>query len=325
MAAKRRKSSRASDNKLLEKGLLATFIGIALLCAPLVLGGSPMLRAVVQGLSIPAWVVLGLGLVLLVIDRLLKVAKAGSPAQGRLRTNVVPGSRDMFPPEIAPAPGGTPQPMNSIEDTQAPLSSSTVSTARLTGWEAQVFELIEWRRFEAICERLFAQAGFLTKSQSHGADGGVDIWLYSKNLEGPAAVVQCKHWVGRSVGVKEVREFLGVMTSQSVKRGTYVTSSTFTPAASEFARDNNIHLLDRDGLLSLIAKRSDEQQRELLAVAYEGEFWRPTCASCGVKMVERTASKDQCVFWGCVNFPRCRSTLAARKTGAIGRSLASGT
>lgn len=324
MAAKRRKSSPAADNKLLEKGLLATFIGIALLSAPLVLGGSPMLRPVVQGLRIPAWVALGLGLVVLIIDHLLKVAKAGPSAQSRPRTNVVPGSRDMFPPEIASAPGGTLQPVNRIEDTQAPLSS-TAPTARPPGWEAQVFGLIEWRRFEAVCERLFAQAGFLTKSQSHGADGGVDIWLYSKNLEGPAAVVQCKHWVGRAVGVKEVREFLGVMTSKSVKRGTYVTSSTFTPAASEFARDNNIHLLGRDELLSLIAKRSDEQQRELLAVAYEGEFWRPTCASCGVKMVERTASKDQSVFWGCVNFPRCRSTLAARKTGAIGRSLTSGT
>src|SRR5213076_2712188 len=48
-------------------------------------------------------------------------------------------------------------------------------------WSREVFELIEWRRFEAVVEALFAQAGFATRSQPHGADGGVDIWLYSVN------------------------------------------------------------------------------------------------------------------------------------------------
>jgi restriction system protein len=318
MAAKLRRKRRAAENKLLEKGLLATFIGIAFLSAPLVVGGSPMLRTVFQGLRVPAWVALGIGLVLLIIDRILKWAKTGPSAQDRPPSGVVPGSMDMFPPEIAPAPGAAPQRLGDIEASQA-KSASAVSGARPSGWERQVLELIEWRRFEAVCERLFAQAGFQTKSQSHGADGGVDIWLYSRNSEGPAAVVQCKHWVGRAVGVKEVREFFGVMTSKSVKRGTYVTSSTFTPAASEFAKDNGIHLLDGDGLLSLIARRSDEQQRALLAVAYEGEYWRPTCASCGVKMVERSASKDQSMFWGCVNYPRCRSRIAARKNATTAR------
>lgn len=50
-------------------------------------------------------------------------------------------------------------------------------------WSRQVFEGIEWRRFEALCEALFGQAGVRTESQSHGADGGVDIWLYSAQLE----------------------------------------------------------------------------------------------------------------------------------------------
>ncbi|WP_370868866.1 restriction endonuclease [Polaromonas sp.] len=40
-----------------------------------------------------------------------------------------------------------------------------------------------------MCEALFAQAGFETRSQSHGADGGVDIWLHSANAQGPVAVV----------------------------------------------------------------------------------------------------------------------------------------
>ena len=44
-------------------------------------------------------------------------------------------------------------------------------------------------------------------------------------------------------------------------------------------------------------------------MAYEGEYWRPTCASCGTKMVERSRSSDGGLFWGCTNYPRCKRTL----------------
>ena len=81
--------------------------------------------------------------------------------------------------------------------------------------QAAVFDAIEWRRLEALVEELFRQAGFITKSQSHGADGGVDIWLYSKHQTdgAPVSIVQCKHWSGKQVGVDKVRELRGVMAS----------------------------------------------------------------------------------------------------------------
>jgi restriction system protein len=137
----------------------------------------------------------------------------------------------------------------------------------------------------------------------------VDIWLHSRHTEGAAAIVQCKHWNGRQVGVKEMREFFGVMASHKLKRGTYATTSTFTPDAAQFAKDNGISALDRVRLLALIAKRTPEQQIELLEIAYEGEYWRPTCASCGVKMVERESRKNASGFWGCTQFPKCKGTL----------------
>lgn len=180
-------------------------------------------------------------------------------------------------------------------------------------WGSEVFDVIEWRRFEAVCEALFSQAGFETRAQSHGADGGVDIWLYSRHTEGPAAVAQCKHWHSKKVGVKELREFFGVMASHQLKRGTFATSSNYTIDALEFAKSNGINALNREGLLRLIGSRSLEQQQNLLEVAYEGEYWRPTCASCGIKLVERTPGKGGKPFWGCTNFPRgCRSMLPMR-------------
>jgi len=178
-------------------------------------------------------------------------------------------------------------------------------------WSAAVFDHIEWRRFEAVCEALFAQSGMRAESQSHGADGGVDIWLYSQHSDKPV-IVQCKHWKKRVVGVKELREFFGVLKSHDLTYGTFATSSTFSSDALVFAKSNRINAQDREGLLRLIAGRSAEQQQVLLATAYQGEYWKPTCVKCGLKMALR-AGADGAPFWGCTNFgkTRCRSTMKA--------------
>ncbi|HZV94245.1 MAG TPA: restriction endonuclease, partial [Caldimonas sp.] len=181
-------------------------------------------------------------------------------------------------------------------------------------WCAEVFDAIEWRRFESVVEALFAQAGFETRSQPSGADGGIDIWLHSRALGGRlVSLVQCKHWSSWKVGVKPVRELRGVMGAHRIARGQFVTTSRYTADARLFARDNGIMLHDTRSLLELIASRSDEEQQALLRVAFFGEYWRPTCASCGVKLVERQAhdgSREP--FWGCRNYPRCRRTLPMR-------------
>lgn len=176
-------------------------------------------------------------------------------------------------------------------------------------WSAAVFDHIEWRRFEAACEALFAQSGMRSESQSHGADGGVDIWLYSQHSDKPV-IVQCKHWKKRVVGVKELREFYGVLKSHDLTYGTFATSSTFSSDALAFAKSNRINALDRERLLRLIGGRTVKQQQMLLTTAYEGEYWKPTCVKCGVKMVLRER-KDGGAFWGCSNYgkTKCRGTM----------------
>jgi len=186
-------------------------------------------------------------------------------------------------------------------------------TSRPSSWGPAVFRVIEWRRFEAVVEVLFQQAGMETRSQSHGADGGVDIWLYSAQQPGTAVgLVQCKHWFSKPVGVEKIRELRGVMAARNVGRGIFATTSTFSADAAQFGRENGIDLLDVDRLLALIAKRKPEQQQALLDVALEGDYWRPTCVNCGIKMVERTPRKGGDAFWGCAKFPDCRSTFPMR-------------
>jgi restriction system protein len=257
---------------------------------------------------VPGWFAVAVGVALIALHQIVKLRARGSNVAASPQPHVLPNSPDVFSPEIPPPPGSRSQ-------TPAERTSDAVRSgpppARQRRWTKRVFADIEWRRFEAVCESLFAQAGFEAKTKSHGADGGVDIWLYSRNADGPAAIVQCKHWTN-PVGVKEVRAFFGVMASKGLKRGTFATTSMFTSAAIEFARENGINALDGERLLALIASRTEKQQQDLLSIAYEGEYWRPTCASCGVKLVERQSKKDGTSFWGCQNYPRCRTTMQMR-------------
>lgn len=274
-----------------EKALQLMLLGAGLAMAPLLLRGSPLGKAL--GGMVPV------GLVLLAIGGALLWWHRRQPLEGTAMPE--PRMHRGARPPAQPAPRETTSP-----------------PARPTAWSKAVFHVIEWRRFEAVVEALFQQAGFVTQAQSHGADGGVDIWLYSRHQPGrPASLVQCKHWQGRQVGVDKIRELRGVMAAHNVKRGQFATTSTFSDDAQAFARDNGVHLLDVRRLLELIDTRTPEQQQALLQVALEGEYWRPTCVSCGVKMVERTAGKDGTAFWGCVNFPRCRKKLFKKLAGAV--------
>ena len=240
------------------------------------------------------------------------VKNAGSA--GTLRAAASAAAADPSPSTLPPSPPPSPRPPRPPRPpAMAPVPAAPLVPPGGTplSWGPGLLAAIEWRRFEALCEAFYAQAGLVTRSQTHGADGGVDIWLQSRHMDVPR-IVQCKHWQTRPVGVKELREFFGVMASHQLQHGTYVTSSTFTADAAAFAKANRIQLQDGAALLKLIGQRTPEEQAALLAVACEGEYWRPTCASCGVKMVERQSGKDGRPFWGCANFPRCRGRMLPR-------------
>lgn len=310
--SKSTKRKNRALNTWQEKGIAMTSLGLFVLILPWFAGSAPMLQGITAGLRMPGWLALGAGLLMLGIQHAAKKKSSeNSPASKAARPSAArtPSQEARNEKQNIEAIESRLQPHSEPSVRREPTLEPVRSNTPATSWSPAVFTSIEWRRFEAVCEALFAQAGFETRSQSHGADGGVDIWLHSANAQGPVAVVQCKHWQGKAVGVKEIREFFGVMASHGLKRGTYATTSTYTADAHQFAKANGINAMDGPALLALIAKRTLEQQQTLLTVAFEGEYWRPTCASCGVKLVERTASKGGSAFWGCNNFPRCKSRL----------------
>jgi restriction system protein len=299
---KARKKDAAHQILLAAVSLLAFGSALLLIAVFLASSRDPMLQAAAKGFLKPLPYALIPGALLWVAYFFMR-SPADAPRPRKKAESLVFGASTttFAEPRIVGTPGA-----------DAERERRFRERLRAQSWSERVFDDIEWRRFEAVCESLFSQAGFRTEAQSHGADRGVDIWLYSNGAQGPTSVVQCKHWRGKQVGIKEMRELLGVMASHGVKRGTFATSSTYTEEALRFARENSIIALDGAALLALIRNQSPEQQMQLLEVAHEGDYWRPTCASCGMKMVERTSRQGGTAFWGCAQHPRCEFTMPMR-------------
>jgi len=238
--------------------------GAAFVMLPLFLQGVPLGKGLSAMIPV-GFVVVGIGVLLLFLGRLPR--QAGAPTMQRVQD--VPTLHTVLEAPAAAAVDGAIAELDrsSVEVRVA----RKISAAAPKCWGRDIFQVIEWRCFEAVVKTLFQQAGLVTKSQSHGADGGVDIWLYSaKQPDVPVGLVRCEHRAGKQVGVDEIRELRGAMAAiKVVGRGVFATTSTFTGEATRFAQENSIDLLDVDRLLSLIAKRAPGQQQALLEIALD--------------------------------------------------------
>ncbi len=178
------------------------------------------------------------------------------------------------------------------------------------GWSIKLIQDLEWKRFEELSVAYYLQKGIRAETTPLGADGGIDIKLYQDESGKPTTIVQCKAW-SSNVGVKQIREFLGVMTHEKIAKGFYMTSSEYSEDAKKTAIVNKITLINGEMLLMMIKRLSEDSQEKLLSLATKGDYKTPTCASCGIKMVRRSGSRGE--FWGCTNYPRCKQMLNLRK------------
>jgi len=267
----------ASGTSSSSKGWLVALAGALVLLASYQLPKESLFETLSVALRPVAWLALLLGLAFVVYlratrprytQRMPEQAEDESTA-GMTRPSVLaalgvgrggaPEMEPRFVDTIAVHP--YPQAEEAAEEAAADADAEPAA-----GWSPRVLAQIDWRHFEALCTAFFKQAGFSTSTHSEGGDSGVDIWVQSRHMPEPR-IVRCRHWEGQPVTVKELRDFLGVMSGQGLAHGTYVTSSTFLPDAMEFAKANGIQTQDGAALLKLISHRSQEQQDALLAIA----------------------------------------------------------
>ena len=183
-------------------------------------------------------------------------------------------------------------------------------------WSRGFLESVEWKRFEDLAAEFYREKGISCETTTLGADGGIDLKLYQDDSGKPTALVQCKAWGQRKVGVKAIRELRGVMASAGIEKGFFITAGSFSDEAKKFAKENHITLIDTTLLLMMINRLSREAQYRLLKFTAEGDYTTPTCPSCGIKMVRRDSRRG--IFWGCRHYPRCKQTLNMRKKTEAG-------
>jgi len=210
-------------------------------------------------------------------------------------------------PNPSPVTNRNPEARDRIDEALSVLRQKTTSPTPME-WSLDALKQLEWKRFEMLCVWYYEAMGFTVKTVPHGADGGIDATLYKDGLATPIAVVQCKAWRA-PVKVEPVRALGGVLHTKKVKRGVFWSLAGFIgQPVKDYAAEAGIQLLDGAGIVERIRALGPDKQAMLLARAFEGDYQTPTCAACGVKMVERQG-KDVS-FWGCLNYPKCRVTIA---------------
>ena len=202
----------------------------------------------------------------------------------------------------------------SVAMPRSAVEPSTEAMAKPTDWSIELIRKIEWKRFEDLCQQFYQSKGIKSETTPLGPDGGIDIRLYQDDSGKATSIVQCKAWGERFVGVKPVRELLGVMTHEKIDKAFFMTSGRFSDDAKAVATSNRITLIDGAMLLMMLQRLPVEAQKGLLEFATEGDYATPSCPGCGVKMKSVAGKGGKPDFWGCRNYPKCRQILHMRRS-----------
>jgi len=91
------------------------------------------------------------------------------------------------------------------------------------------------------------------KAVGKSGDGGIDGIINEDRLGLDVIYIQAKKWEN-PVGRPEIQKFAGALQGQRAKKGIFITTSTFTKEAQEFASriDSKITLLDGETLSQLM-------------------------------------------------------------------------
>jgi restriction system protein len=197
------------------------------------------------------------------------------------------------------------------------LSQKGVRSRRLDSMSGiDSIRRLHWRSFEELLAEAFRRQGYAVEESPMGADGGVDLVV---SRDGRRSIVQAKQWKVWKVGVKIVRELLGVQIAEQADGAILVTSGRLTAEALAFAEANGIEVIDGTKLETMIqsVQRSSSTrpttQPSDVDVPTESNrpFGAPTCPRCNATMVERVAHRGAHAgerFWGCSTYPACRGT-----------------
>lgn len=126
--------------------------------------------------------------------------------------------------------------------------------------------------FERFCAELFEDEGCRAELTGAGADGGVDIRLF---IGTELAVVECKLYApGNTVGRPLLQKLVGAQQHERADHAVFVTTSSFTRPAIEYATAMGIRLVDGTALAEMLARSADVPVKSAESVLLtESDIW----------------------------------------------------
>jgi|GEM_PF-1356174 len=118
------------------------------------------------------------------------------------------------------------------------LSAPTEELMRyLTGKYDHRFR-VHPKKMEEIVGSIFKNGGYETRATSYSKDGGVDLFVFDHGTEELAAV-QVKRYKNK-IDCNLIDQFGGVLVRHGVTKGIYVTTSSFTSVAQQYAQEFDV-------------------------------------------------------------------------------------
>lgn len=107
--------------------------------------------------------------------------------------------------------------------------------------------------FEVLCSEIFESQGYTTKLTPPTNDGGYDILL---NKEKERVIVECKCYsINHKVGRPSIQKLVGANNIVSADRMVFVTTSDFSSAAIDYAKETGVELINGHKLMDLLDKQ----------------------------------------------------------------------
>ncbi|MGG7177629.1 restriction endonuclease [Clostridium paraputrificum] len=148
----------------------------------------------------------------------------------------------------------------------------------------KVIDKMSGEEFEEFLEVHYKRLGYKTFLTPLTADYGADIII---KKSGEKIVVQAKRW-NQHVGIEAVQQAVGSVKYYKADSAMVVTNNYFTENARNLAKANDVTLIDRNSLLTLMNRE-------------EGK-----CPVCNGSL--RVVSGKYGDFFGCTNYPKCKYT-----------------
>jgi HJR/Mrr/RecB family endonuclease len=134
------------------------------------------------------------------------------------------------------------------------VQAQAANRRHLLDWTTELRHLNS-EEFEWLVGEMFRREGWDVREtgRQDGPDGNIDLEL---SMDGRRHVVQCKRWTSWTVGVDQIRQFLGTLLREDLdgRAGIFVTLSDYTPQARSEAKQAGLVLVDGRELFARVEK-----------------------------------------------------------------------